>query len=155
MNIFISPSNNRLLAKANISISTHSLVEKKNKNQNFEIIISFCCQTLFLIYSLHFTKKHYHSLTKYFEITFSLVLDWACNLGNRGREGAGQLNSSTGFQILAHYFFQMALKDTKLDSNRVQTAIFFFRKSIKIAWQHGALSSDQRWNRSGFSRPDR
>ena len=29
----------------------------------------------------------------------------------------------------------MALKDTKLDSNGVQTAIFVFRKSIKIARQ--------------------
>ena len=51
------------------------------------------------------------------------------------REGAGRLNSSTGFQNLAHYFFQMALKDTKLDSNGVQIAIVYFRKSIKIARQ--------------------
>ena len=59
----------------------------------------------------------------------------ACKYGKRGREGAGQLNSSTGFQNLAHYFFQMALKDTKLDSNGAQIAIVYFRKSIKIARQ--------------------
>ena len=62
--------------------------------------------------------------------------------GKRGREGPGQLNSSTGFQNLAHYFFQMALKDTKLDSNDVQITISFFRKSIKIARQLLALSPD-------------
>ena len=55
MNIFISPSNNPLLAKAQISISTQ--FGKKNDNQNFKTLISFCCQTLFLIYSQHFIKK--------------------------------------------------------------------------------------------------
>ena len=30
---------------------------KKNKNKNFKTLISFCCQTLFLIYSQHFIKK--------------------------------------------------------------------------------------------------
>ena len=36
----------------------------------------------------------------------------------------------------------MALKDTKLDSNDVQIAIFVFRKSIKIARQHLAATPD-------------
>ena len=76
MNIFISPSNNPLLAKAQISISTQ--FGKKNDNQNFKILILFCCQTLFLILSVHFTKKYYHTLIKNFEIAFSLVfyLSW-------------------------------------------------------------------------------
>ena len=62
--------------------------------------------------------------------------------GKRGREGAGRLNSSTSSQILGHFFFQMARKDTKLDSNGVQIAIVYFRKSIKIARQLLALSPD-------------
>ena len=49
--------------------------------------------------------------------------------GKRGREGAGRLNSSTGFQNLAHYFFQMALKHTKLDLNGVQIANFLIKKT--------------------------
>ena len=55
MNIFVSPSDNPLLAKAQISISTQ--FGKKNDNQNFKTLILFCCQTLFLIYSQHFIKK--------------------------------------------------------------------------------------------------
>ena len=76
MNIFISPSNNPLLAKAQISISTQ--FGKKNKNQNFKTLISFCCQTLFLIISVHFTKKYYHTLIKIFDIAFFFVfyLSW-------------------------------------------------------------------------------
>ena len=81
-------------------------------------------------------------MIKYFEIAFSLVLYLACKQGKRGREGAGQLNSSTGFQNLAHSLFQMALKDTKLDSNGVLIAIFVFRKSIKIARQLLAATPD-------------
>ena len=72
MNIFISPSNNPLLANAQISISTQ--FGKQDKNQNFKTLISFCCQTLFLILSVHFTKKYYHTLIKNFEIAFSFVL---------------------------------------------------------------------------------
>ena len=62
--------------------------------------------------------------------------------GKRGREGAGQLNSSTGFQNLAHYLFQMALKQIKLDSNGVQIAIFVFKQSINIARQLLAATPD-------------
>ena len=97
------------------------------KNKNFKTLISFCCRTLFLILSVHFAKKYYHTLIKNFEIAFSFVLELACMYGKRGREAAGQLNSSTGFQNLAHYFFQMALKQIKLDSNGVQIAIFVFK----------------------------
>ena len=53
--IFIVINENPLLAKAQISISTQ--FGKKNKNKNFKTLISFCCQTLFLIYSQHFIKK--------------------------------------------------------------------------------------------------
>ena len=100
MNNFISPSNNPLLAKPQTSIST----QFGKKNKNFKTLISFCCQTLFLILSVHFTKKYYYTLIKNFETAFSLVLYLVCMQGKRGREGAGQLNSSTGFQNLTHYF---------------------------------------------------
>ena len=76
MNIFISPSNNPLLAKAQISISTQ--FGKKNKDQNFKTLISFCCQTLFFILSVHFTKKYDHAWIKNFVIAFFFVfyLSW-------------------------------------------------------------------------------
>ena len=98
---------------------------------------------MFLILSVHFTKKYYHTLTKNFDIAFSLVLKLACMSGKRGREGAGQLNSLTGFQNLAQFFFQMALKDTKLDSNGVQIANFLIKKQKSItARQLGAPPPD-------------
>ena len=97
---------------------------KKNDNQNFKTLISFSCQTLFFIYSQHFIKK----------IVFSRF-GHGLQVRETGREGAGRLNSSTGFQNLAHYFFQMAPKHIKLDSNGVQIAIVYFRKNIKIARQ--------------------
>ena len=78
-------------------------------------------------------------MIKNFEIAFSLVLELACLYGKRGREGAGQLNSSTGFQNLAHYLFQMAPKHTKLDLNGVQIANFLIKKTKNIiARQLGA-----------------
>ena len=45
MNIFVSPSNNFLLAKGIKSISTQ-FDQKKNKNKILKIMISFCGQTL-------------------------------------------------------------------------------------------------------------
>ena len=71
-------------------------------------------------------------MIKNFEIAFSLVLELACMYGKRGREGAGRLNSSTDFQNLAHYLFQMALKHTKLDLNGVQIANFLIKKTKNI-----------------------
>ena len=40
-----------------------------------------------------------------------------------GLEVAEEFNSSTGIQVLGIYFFQMALKSTKLDPNGVEMAI--------------------------------
>ena len=75
------------------------------------------------------------------KLHFLSFWNWPVCKGKRRREGAGQLNSSTGFQNLAHNFFQMALKDTKFDSNGVQIANCFQKKKI-IARQLGAPPPD-------------
>ena len=87
MNIFFSPSYNPLLAKAQISISTH--FGKKNKNQNFKTLISFCCQTLFLVHSQHFIKK----------IVFSRFGLGLYVRGNGGVKGLGNSILQLAFKI--------------------------------------------------------
>ena len=54
-------------------VKTGNQERKKRKK-----IIFICCQLLFFIHLLQFTKKILPSVAKCFELIFSLVLDLAC-----------------------------------------------------------------------------
>ena len=95
MNIFISPSNNCLLATAKYRFQL-SLVNTRQKqifeNNNFVLLPNFISDIFTAFFK---NKKNYHLLLKIYEI-FSLVLD----LASKEVEGGGVSLKGLGNLIL-------------------------------------------------------